>query len=144
MLNNTHFRFYNNASEIRRTDMWCALLLIMWLVMFSAYEWCCGDSIDTLIIASWQNSSREAQSQLIQYKLFNRNHWTPSKMAKLKLKDSNTCWRCDKEVGTLVYMLYSCEKCTFVGKGCFPLKWSFWITTHQDPSSVYSGSAARQ
>ena len=31
-------------------------------------------------------------------------------MSKLKLKDSNTCWRCEKEVGTLVHMLYSCEK----------------------------------
>uniref|UniRef100_A0A673AVF9 Reverse transcriptase zinc-binding domain-containing protein n=1 Tax=Sphaeramia orbicularis TaxID=375764 RepID=A0A673AVF9_9TELE len=31
-------------------------------------------------------------------------------MAKLKLRDSDKCWRCQKEVGTLVHMLYSCEK----------------------------------
>lgn len=62
------------------------------------------------LVASWHNCSREAQSQLIQYKLLNRSQWTPSKMAKLKLRDSDKCWRCQKEVGTLVHMLYSCEK----------------------------------
>ena len=62
------------------------------------------------LVASWHGCSREAQSQLIQYKLFNRNHWTPSKMAKLKRRDSNLYWGCVKEVGTLVHILYYCEK----------------------------------
>ena len=62
------------------------------------------------LVASWHGCSWEAQSQLIQYKLFYGNYWTLGKMAKLKLRDSNLCWRCEKEVGTLVHMLYYCEK----------------------------------
>ncbi len=51
------------------------------------------------LVASWHTCSCEAQSHLIQYKLLNRSYWTPSKLAKLKLRDSDIRWRCDKEVG---------------------------------------------
>lgn len=62
------------------------------------------------LLASWYGCSRETQSQLIQYKLLHRSYWTPSKLVKLKLVDRDTCWKCQKETGTLVYMLYGCRK----------------------------------
>lgn len=52
------------------------------------------------LIKSWYTCSQETQSQLIQYKLLHRKYWTPSKLAKLKLVDSDTCWKCQKETGT--------------------------------------------
>ena len=61
------------------------------------------------LVASWHTCSREAQSQLILYKFINRSYWTPCKLAKLKLRNSDTCWKCEKE-GTLVHLLYFCEK----------------------------------
>ena len=78
------------------------------------------------LVVFWHNCSYEAQSQLIQYKLLNRSHWAPNTLAKLKLKDSDTCWRCEKKVGTLVHMIYSCEKKNIsyisVGRGYYSSK----------------------
>lgn len=62
------------------------------------------------LYASWHCYSREAQSQLICYKILNRSYWTPSKLARLKLRNSDLCWRCNGRVGTLVHMLYECDK----------------------------------
>ena len=62
------------------------------------------------IVASWHCYSCEAQSQLICYKILNRSYWTPSKLARLKLRNSDLCWRCNGGVGTLVHMLYECDK----------------------------------
>lgn len=62
------------------------------------------------LCASWYCYSRETQSQLICYKILNRSYWTPSKLARLKLRNSDICWRCNRKVGTLVHMLYDCDK----------------------------------
>lgn len=63
---------------------------------------------DTLVdswnkLASWHKCSCEMQSQLIHYKIINRSHWTP---CRLKLRDNDSCWRCDEEAGTLVHLLH--------------------------------------
>lgn len=47
------------------------------------------------LYASWHCYSREAQSQLICYKILNRSYWTPSKLARLNLRNSDLCWRCN-------------------------------------------------
>ena len=60
------------------------------------------------IIGSWFKVSREIQTRLINYKIINRTYWTPSKMARLGLRGSDLCWRCDTTCGTLLHMLYSC------------------------------------
>lgn len=60
------------------------------------------------IIKSWYKVSREMQTRLMRYKIMNRIYWTPSKMARLGLRDSDVCWRCNTECGTLLHMLYSC------------------------------------
>lgn len=60
------------------------------------------------IIGSWFKVSREIQTRLINYKIINRIYWTPSKMARLGLRNSDLCWRCDATCGTLLHMLYLC------------------------------------
>ena len=69
------------------------------------------------VVESWYSCSQDTQSQLIQYKLLHRKYWTPSKLAKLKLMDNDTCWKCQKETGTLIHMLYECEKNADLWKG---------------------------
>lgn len=44
------------------------------------------------IVSGWYVPVQEVQSQLIKYKILNQCYWTPSKMAKLKLIDNNSCW----------------------------------------------------
>lgn len=48
------------------------------------------------------------QTCLISHKIINRTYWTPCKMARLGLRNSELCWRCDAFSGTLLHMLYSC------------------------------------
>uniref|UniRef100_A0A8C6SC24 Reverse transcriptase zinc-binding domain-containing protein n=1 Tax=Neogobius melanostomus TaxID=47308 RepID=A0A8C6SC24_9GOBI len=50
------------------------------------------------------------QSQLINYKILNRCYWTPSRMARLKLINDAKCWRCNQTTGTMIHMLYECDK----------------------------------
>lgn len=61
------------------------------------------------IVGSWYRTSREMQTRLITYKIINRGYWTPCKMARLKLRESDICWRCDEDRGTLLHMLYECK-----------------------------------
>uniref|UniRef100_A0A8D3AX75 Uncharacterized protein n=1 Tax=Scophthalmus maximus TaxID=52904 RepID=A0A8D3AX75_SCOMX len=53
-------------------------------------------------------------------KLYNGYTKEISKMARLKLRDSDVCWRYDRSKGTLVHMLYECS-----------MTWTLWekITT---------------
>uniref|UniRef100_A0A3P8RLF1 Reverse transcriptase domain-containing protein n=1 Tax=Amphiprion percula TaxID=161767 RepID=A0A3P8RLF1_AMPPE len=60
------------------------------------------------ITGSWYKISREMKTRLIIYKIIHRCYWTPCKMAKLKLRDSDLCWRCHRSKGTLLHMLYDC------------------------------------
>lgn len=62
------------------------------------------------ITRSWYKISREIQTRLITYKIIHRLYWTPCKMARLKLCESELCWRCERSRGTLLHMLYECEK----------------------------------
>ena len=41
------------------------------------------------LCASWYCYSRETQSQLICYTILNKSYWTPSKLARLKLRNSD-------------------------------------------------------
>lgn len=72
------------------------------------------------MLRTWHKTSREVQTRLITYRIIHRNYLTPSKMARLKLRDSDVCWRYDRSKGTLVHMLYECS-----------MTWTLWekITT---------------
>jgi len=60
------------------------------------------------LIGSWYKTSREVQTRLITYKIIHRMYWTRCKMARLKLCESEMCWRCERSRGTLLHM-YECE-----------------------------------
>lgn len=61
------------------------------------------------LTGSWCKTSREMQTRLIIYKVIHWLYWTPCKMKRLKLCETELCWRCDENRGTLLYM-YKCEK----------------------------------
>ena len=63
-------------------------------------------------MGSWYKTSREVQTRLVTYRIIHRGYWTPCKMARLKLLDSDICWRCERHRGTLMHMLYECQMTT--------------------------------
>lgn len=54
--------------------------------------------------------SRDARVRLIQFKIMHRFYWTPSKLFRLGLLSTSECWRCRSEEGTLIHVLWSCQK----------------------------------
>lgn len=60
------------------------------------------------MVKNMLTAMRDARSKLIQFKIFNRLYWTPVKMHRARLSQSNLCWRCNLECGNLVHMLFSC------------------------------------
>ncbi len=54
--------------------------------------------------------SRDARVRLIQFKIIHRFYWTPSRLFRLGLLSTPNCWRCKSEEGTLVHVLWSCDK----------------------------------
>ncbi len=68
------------------------------------------DELWKQVVSKWHTCVREIQSELINYKIFNRCYWTPSRMARLKLRDDGLCWRFNTDIGTMVHMLYECDK----------------------------------
>lgn len=60
------------------------------------------------MVKNMLTATRDARSKLIQFKIFNRLYWTPVKMHRVRLGQSNLCWRCNLEFGNLVHMFFSC------------------------------------
>lgn len=54
------------------------------------------------------SSMRDARSKLIQFKIFNRLYWTPVRINRLGLSQSNLCWRCKTHKGDLLHMFLYC------------------------------------
>lgn len=67
-----------------------------------------GESIEQWneAISSWHISAWEVQTQF--EIILHRSYWTPRRMARLKLRNDDRCWRCYNETGTMVHMLYDC------------------------------------
>uniref|UniRef100_H3AJN3 Reverse transcriptase zinc-binding domain-containing protein n=1 Tax=Latimeria chalumnae TaxID=7897 RepID=H3AJN3_LATCH len=65
----------------------------------------------------------DIKSRLIQFNIVNHIYWTPAKLSSAKLLDTDRCWRCGTERGSLLHMLWACSKlqhywtqiCTFLG-----------------------------
>lgn len=55
---------------------------------------------------------RDARSKPIQFKIFNRLYWTPVRMNRLGLSESNLCWRCKTDKGDLLHMFLYCPNLT--------------------------------
>lgn len=60
------------------------------------------------ITGSWYKISREIQTKLIMYKIIYRIYWTPCKMSRLTLCDTDLCWRCNRSEGALLDMFNNC------------------------------------
>uniref|UniRef100_H3ARX1 Reverse transcriptase zinc-binding domain-containing protein n=1 Tax=Latimeria chalumnae TaxID=7897 RepID=H3ARX1_LATCH len=59
-------------------------------------------------LASTLTAGTDIKSRLIQFKIVNRIYWTPAKLPSAKLLDTDRCWRCSSERGTLLHMLWEC------------------------------------
>uniref|UniRef100_H3AGS3 Reverse transcriptase zinc-binding domain-containing protein n=1 Tax=Latimeria chalumnae TaxID=7897 RepID=H3AGS3_LATCH len=60
-------------------------------------------------LSSPLKSGTEVRSRLVQFRLINQLYWSPSKLAASGLRESTLCWRCGKEVGSLLHMIWVCE-----------------------------------
>ncbi len=59
------------------------------------------------VVSKWHTCVCEIQSELINYTIFKRCNWTPSRMARLKLRDDDLCWR----LNTDAMVQYDCTMC---------------------------------
>lgn len=55
---------------------------------------------------------RDARSKLIQFKILNRLYWTPVKLHRVGMCNSNICWRCKQSPGDMVHMFLTCPSLT--------------------------------
>lgn len=62
------------------------------------------------ILKNVKRMSRELRTRLVQFKIRNRVYWTPSRLHKVGLADTSVCWKCHKDSGTLLDMLWECPK----------------------------------
>ena len=62
------------------------------------------------IICLALNSSVSTRIQESNYKLLNQWYYTPVKMHKFSIENSEYCWRCGLEQGTLLHIFWSCVK----------------------------------
>lgn len=72
-------------------------------VAFEEEEW-------DIISGISKQVSRDIRTRLIQFKIFHRVYWTPSRLFRLGLKENPDCWKCHVGEGNLVHALWSCPK----------------------------------
>lgn len=51
---------------------------------------------------------REARGKFTQYKLIHRYYWTPQRLNRAGIMDNNMCWKCQKDIGTLLHCIWEC------------------------------------
>ena len=52
---------------------------------------------------------KETRGKFTQYKILHRYYWTPCRLFKIGLISTNTCWKCKKEMGTFVHLIWECS-----------------------------------
>uniref|UniRef100_A0A8C2PQ41 Reverse transcriptase zinc-binding domain-containing protein n=1 Tax=Cyprinus carpio TaxID=7962 RepID=A0A8C2PQ41_CYPCA len=52
-------------------------------------------------------------------------YWIPNRMARLKLRNDDLCWQCNTDIGTMVHMLYECDKVKELWEKT-PFYWTQW------------------
>lgn len=60
------------------------------------------------IIAQNGRYVKDARGKFIQYKILHRYYWTPCRLFKIGLTNNNLCWKCAKEMGTFLHLLWEC------------------------------------
>lgn len=61
-----------------------------------------------IIVKQMLKPMRDACSKLIQFKILNRLYWTPVKLFRAKISNSDACWRCKQSPGNLLHMFIMC------------------------------------
>ena len=56
--------------------------------------------------AGW--SVRDAIGKFTHYKIIHRYYYTPVKLQRMGLMENNHCWKCQKEPGTFLHLLWDC------------------------------------
>lgn len=56
-----------------------------------------------------QCKHRDAQGQFTHCKIIHRYYYTQVKLQRMGLMDENYCWRCQKEMGTFIHLLWDCS-----------------------------------
>lgn len=51
---------------------------------------------------------REAKGKFTQYKITHRLYWTPSRLNRMGLINSNLCWKCKRDIGTFLHCIWEC------------------------------------
>lgn len=51
---------------------------------------------------------KEVRCKFIQYKILHRFYWTPCRLFRIGLVNSNVCWKCKKETGTFLHLIWEC------------------------------------
>lgn len=95
--------FYNNT--VCLTSSSCEHLRLIWQRDLE-----CNIDEDTWehILADSGKYIREVRCKFIQFKILHRFYWTPSRLFRIGLINSSTCWKCKKETGTFLHLIWDC------------------------------------
>lgn len=53
---------------------------------------------------------KEARGKFTQYKLIHRWYFTPSKLQRMGIMNSDVCWKCQSNTGTFLHAIWECNK----------------------------------
>lgn len=62
----------------------------------------------TRIISNNGKFIREAKGKFTQYKITHRYYWTPQRLNRAGIMNNNLCWKCQKDIGTLLHCIWEC------------------------------------
>lgn len=95
--------FYKTANQLLSDD--CRGLKAIWErdlgFVMEEEEW-------LKIISDNGKYIREARGKFTQYKLIHRYYWTPQRLNRAGIMDNNLCWKCQKDIGTLLHCIWEC------------------------------------
>lgn len=62
------------------------------------------------ILRNGKKMSRELKTRLVQFKILHSLYWTSCRLYRVGLLETPVCWKCQKDNGTLVHMLWDSPK----------------------------------
>ncbi len=61
------------------------------------------------ILSNVGKNIREARGKFIHYKIVHRYYYTPSRLYRMGIAGNSLCWKCKKEEGTYLHMIWECS-----------------------------------
>lgn len=102
-LNRKASTFYQNSMSL--TSGMCDHLRIIWQRDLNCEI---SEEVWNQIIAQNGRYVKEARGKFIQYKVLHRYYWTPCRLFKVGLTNNDLCWKCTKEMGTYLHVIWEC------------------------------------